>query len=247
MGEAYRADLTYIHDTGHGDLARAAAETVIAALRRAGRERGRVVDLGCGSGIYARALLEAGYDVTGFDISEAMIATARRRAPQADLRVASFLDAEIPRCVAVTAVGECFSYLFDEKVAGTALDALFARVLRALEPHGIFVFDVAAPGRLRGASPQRYWREGDDWAVLIEIEEDVPASRLSRSIITFRRTGQTWRRDHEIHRLRLHTRRDLEVRLRAAGFRVRALARYGAVRFAPGHLGFFARKPKVVA
>ena len=112
---AYGSDLTYIHDTGHGDLARAAAQTVIAALHRAGRDHGRVVDLGCGSGIFARALLDAGFDVTGFDLSEAMIATARLRAPHADLRIGSFLDADIPACVAVTAVGECFSYLFDEK------------------------------------------------------------------------------------------------------------------------------------
>ncbi len=246
MSDAYGDDLTYIHDTGHGDLARAAAQTVIAALRRTGRERGRVVDLGCGSGIFARALLDAGFDVTGFDLSEAMIATALRRAPRADFHVGSFLDADIPACVAVTAIGECFSYLFDEKVAGAGLDRLFERVHRALEPRGIFVFDVAAPGRLRGASPQRYWREGEDWAVLIEADEDAPERRLTRSITTFRRTGEAWRRDHETHVLRLHSRRELETRLRAAGFRVRALTAYGTLRLAPGQLGFCARKPKIL-
>jgi SAM-dependent methyltransferase len=247
MGDAYGSDLAYIHDTGHGDLARAAAQTVITALRRAGREHGRVVDLGCGSGIFARALLDAGFDVTGFDLSEAMIATARRHAPRADLRVGSYLDADIPACVAVTAIGECFSYLFDEKVAGAGLDRLFERIHGALEPRGLFVFDVAAPGRLRGASPQRHWREGEDWAVLVEVDEDAPACRLTRSITTFRRTGGSWRRDHETHVLRLHARRELESRVRAAGFRVRPIAAYGALRFAPGHLGFCARKPKIVA
>jgi SAM-dependent methyltransferase len=246
MGDAYGNDLTYIHDTGHGDLARAAAQTVIAVLRRTGRERGRVVDLGCGSGIFARALLDAGFDVTGFDLSEAMIATARRRAPQADLRVSSFIDAEMPTCVAVTAIGECFSYLFDEKVAGGGLDRLFDRVYRALEPRGLFLFDVASPGRLRGASPQRYWREGEDWAVLVETNENAPERRLTRSITTFRRTGEVWRRDHETHVLRLHGRRELESRLRAAGFRVRAIAAYGRLRFAPGQLGFCARKPRIL-
>jgi len=247
MSDAYGSDLTYIHDTGHGDLARAAAQTVIAALRRAGREGGRVVDLGCGSGIFARALLDAGFEVTGFDLSAAMIETGRRRAPEAHLVVGSFLDAEIPPCIAVTAIGECFSYLFDEKVAGAALDRLFERVHRALEPRGIFLFDVASPGRLRGASPQRYWREGEDWTVLIEADEDAPARRLSRSITTFRRTGESWRRGHETHVLRLHPRRELEARLRAAGFRVRPIAAYGTMRFASGHLGVCARKPKFIA
>jgi SAM-dependent methyltransferase len=247
MGEAYGLDLTYVHDTGHGDLARAAAQTVIAALRRSGRERGRVVDLGCGSGIYARALLDAGYDVTGFDLSEAMIATARRRAPEADLRVASFLDADIAPCVAVTAIGECFSYLFDDEVASNALDGLFARVHDALQPAGLFVFDVVAPGRLRGASPQRYWREGADWAVLVETDEDVTARRLTRAITTFRRVGEAWRRDHEVHVQRSYLRREIETGLRSVGFRVRALRAYSQVRFAPGHIGFCARKPRRVA
>jgi SAM-dependent methyltransferase len=246
MGDAYGVDLTYIHDVGYGDLSRAAAQTVIAALRRLGRERGRVVDLGCGSGIYARALLDAGYDVTGYDLSAAMIEIARRRAPEADLRVASFLEAEIPPCIAVTAIGECFSYLFDEKAAGEGLDRLFERVHGALERRGLFVFDVVAPGRLRGASPQRYWREGADWAVLVEIDEDVIARRLTRAITTFRRVGEAWRRDGEVHVQRSHLRSEIETSLRSVGFRVRALRAYGEMRFAPGHIGFCARKPQRV-
>ena len=246
MSEPYKSDLAYIHDVGHGDLARAAAETLLAALRRRGRNSGRIVDLGCGSGILAELLLGAGYDVTGFDLSEAMITTARRRAPRADLQVASFLDAEIPQgAIAVTAIGEVFSYLFDEQAAGAALDGLFARVHAALERRGIFLFDVVSPGRLRGESPQRYWREGDDWAVLIEIDEDPVDCRLSRSITTFRRVGrhEGWHRDHEVHHLREHRRRELEARLRAVGFRVRSMSGYGAMRFGPGHTGFCARKP----
>jgi SAM-dependent methyltransferase len=245
MHEAYKSDLTYIHDVGHGDLARAAAETLIESLRRRGRMEGRIVDLGCGSGILAELLLDAGYDVLGYDLSEAMIGTARRRAPRADLRVGSFLDAEIPPAIAVTAIGEVFSYLFDEQAAGAALDGLFARVHAALERRGVFLFDVVSPGRLRGASPQRYWRDGDDWAVLIEIDEDPVECRLERSITTFRQIGpqQGWRRDHEVHRLREHVRAELGARLRAVGFRVRSLGGYRAMRFGPGHIGFCARKP----
>ena len=186
MSEAYGEDLAYIHDAGHGDLARAAATTVVELLRRAGKPRGRVVDLGCGSGIFARALLDAGHPVIGWDISAAMIAVARERAPGADLRLGSFLDAELPPCAAVTAIGECLSYLFDEGVAGSGLDRLFARIHQALEPGGLLVFDVAAPGRVRGRSPQRSWREGGDWAVLVEVDEDATAQRLTRAITTFR-------------------------------------------------------------
>ena len=61
MGDAYGSDLTYVHDTGHGDLARAAAQTVMEdRFVAAVASGGRVVDLGCGSGVFARALLDAG-------------------------------------------------------------------------------------------------------------------------------------------------------------------------------------------
>jgi SAM-dependent methyltransferase len=242
----YGEDLAYVHDAGHGELALAAAETLIELLRRTWRPPGRVVDLGCGSGVLARALGDAGYPVTGFDLSAAMIALARRRAPDADLRVGSFLEAELPPCVAVTAIGECFSYLFDERVASGGIDTLFARIHRALEPRGVLLFDVAAPGRVRGLSPQRNWRTGDDWAVLVEVDEDVVGRRLTREITTFRRVGagqdDPWRRSHEVHRLRLYDRRELDARLRAAGFRVRSIGGYGSLRFAHGHLGFCARR-----
>ena len=50
---AYREDLAYIHDVGHGGLARIAAQRLMEELRSAGFHKGTVVDLGCGSGILA--------------------------------------------------------------------------------------------------------------------------------------------------------------------------------------------------
>src|SRR5262249_55311799 len=62
MTGTYREDLAYIHDAGYGGMARAAAPVLIAELRAQGHERGRVIDLGCGSGILAAAVAKAGYD-----------------------------------------------------------------------------------------------------------------------------------------------------------------------------------------
>src|SRR5262252_1578743 len=144
----YREDLAYIHDVGHGDFARQSAPGVLAMLRASGLTAGRVIDLGCGSGIWAEELARAGYDVLGVDISPAMIELARRRVPEAQFRVGSFLRARLPRCVAVTALRECFNYLFDQANSGEALAGLFARVHRALRPGGVLIFDVLQPGHL---------------------------------------------------------------------------------------------------
>ena len=58
------------------------------AIRRAGIGAGqRVLDLGCGSGVFLRAAADRGARVSGLDASEALLAIARERVPDADLRV----------------------------------------------------------------------------------------------------------------------------------------------------------------
>src|SRR2546426_7956737 len=114
MVEAYNSDLAYIHDAGFGDFAKNSAPGLLQILHNSGLASGLVVDLGCGSGIWAAELSRAGYDVLGIDISQAMIDIARKRVPRGEFRTGSLLRAKLPRCDAVTALGECFNYLFDE-------------------------------------------------------------------------------------------------------------------------------------
>jgi len=114
MIKAYQDDLAYIHDVGFGDYARNSAPGLLEILREAQITTGLVVDLGCGSGIWARELSNDGYDVFGIDISPAMIEIARKRVPEADFRVESLLRAKLPECDAVTSLGECLNYLFDK-------------------------------------------------------------------------------------------------------------------------------------
>jgi SAM-dependent methyltransferase len=243
MASAYQADLAYIHDVGFGDLARNAAAALREALRRQEVKRGLVIDLGCGSGILAQELAAAGYDVLGIDLSAAMIARARERVPQGQFRVGSFVTAKLPACVAVSAIGECFNYLFDRGNTSRGLLRVFRRIYAALCSGGLLLFDVATPGRVPGDGPQRNYFEGEDWAALVTVEEDRRRRRLTRWITSFRKVGELYRRDHEVHRQRLFTRSELAGQLRSVGFRVRTLAGYGRLRFAPGLIGFLARKP----
>jgi SAM-dependent methyltransferase len=240
--DAYREDLAYIHDAGFSSFARAAGPWLLALLKERGLTSGRAIDLGCGGGVLAHHLAAAGYDVLGIDVSPAMVALARRRVPAGEFRVASALTAELPPCVAVTALGECFNYLFDRGNTDRALTSLFRRVHAAMGPGGVFVFDVATPGRVPGGGPVRKFVEGDDWAVLVESEEDRLARALTRRITSFRRVGEWYRRDHEVHRQRLFEPAELAGRLRGLGFRVRRLRGYGEQRFPRGCAGFLARK-----
>jgi SAM-dependent methyltransferase len=63
------------------------------ALRRVGLEPGqRVLDIGCGAGACLRLVAERGGEPHGIDASEALIELARKRLPNADLRLGEMED-----------------------------------------------------------------------------------------------------------------------------------------------------------
>jgi SAM-dependent methyltransferase len=241
--QPYGPDLAYTHDVGYGAFARDAAPELLRRLRAAGLDGGLVVDLGCGSGIWARRLLDEGFDVLGVDISAGMLAIARERAPEARFVEGSLLDVELPACAAVTAISEPFNYAFDPNVERESLAALMRRVRAALRPGGLLMFDAIGPGHQ--PEPERVWREGEDWLVCAEVAEQPAQHTLTRRIVTFRRVAEdrTWRRSDELHTARLYEPDEVLEDLRAAGFsQVEADGGWGELRFRPGHTAFAARR-----
>jgi methylase of polypeptide subunit release factors len=89
---AYDEDLAYIHDHGYSRIAEGAAASVLWLLP----PHASIVELGCGSGVTAARLTDAGPEVLGIEQSGALITLARRRAPRADFRVGSFVSEPIP-------------------------------------------------------------------------------------------------------------------------------------------------------
>lgn len=242
MADWYREDLAYIHDVGHADFALRSAPSILEVLEENGISEGQVVDLGCGSGLWARELLRAGYRVLGIDISEAMVEIAREKAPGAEFRVGSLFEAEIPPCDAVTAVSEVLNYLFDPENEERGLDLVFRRVYEALRPGGVFVFDVLGPGQVPGGKAKSF-SEGSDWAVLSEKVEDRERGTLTRRIVSFRKVGEHYRRDGEVHRVRLYGPEEVEDELNRAGFEVGTMRAYGRYPLAENHAAFVARRP----
>jgi SAM-dependent methyltransferase len=224
-------------------LAIAAANQLTTELKRAGLAGGLVVELGCGSGILAGRLSEAGYAVMGIDMSDAMLAIARAHVPYGNFQTGSFVTFDPPRCVAVAAVGEVFNYVFDEANNAQTRHQFFERAFKTIAQNGLLMCDVAGFDRL-GARPRQTFSEGRDWAVLAETDSDETSRILTRRITSFRKVGATYRRHAETHRLQLIDPVEIRESLDSVGFRVETLTHYGTEPLPQGLTGFLARKPK---
>jgi SAM-dependent methyltransferase len=233
----YGQDLTYIQAAAFGGLARGAAPEIVRLLKSAAIPIRSVVDAGCGAGVLAAALVEAGFSVTGIDNSGELLKAARAGVPEARFVNASIYEVEIPCCQAVIAVGEPLTYHAADAEADRLVQSFFERVSAILPSGGVLIFDVIETGEpsLSG----RFWSSGEDWAVLSQTSEDQAARTLVRTIETFRRVGDLFRRGREIHHVRLFETRELSSQLAGFGFAVRITQAYGAQPLAPRRRAFF--------
>jgi SAM-dependent methyltransferase len=109
----------------------------------------RLLDLGCGPGLYAASFARRGMMVTGIDLAVGSIEHARRTAARehlpVDYRIADYTRDDLggPFDAAV------LIYLDVGVLAEDPLDRLLDGVRAALRPGGAFVFDVHGPGRRR--------------------------------------------------------------------------------------------------
>lgn len=235
----YGADLARVHHEHYGMVARAAARELLLRLAEASVSAGTVVDLAAGSGILARAVADAGFDVLGVDISEDMLRIARAEAPRATFVRDSLWNASLPPCVAVTAVGEAFSYAADPRAGATALGERLASIHHALVPGGILMFDVAGPGRSGPTGSRQVFRTWGD--AELGMEEAEHGQDLTRAITVYVPEGARFRRIKETHVLRLYPPAAVEKMLSDAGFAGERLPQYGDLAF-PGWHAFVARK-----
>ena len=104
-----------------------------------------VLDAGCGTGRVGRELARRGLDVVGVDLDPAMLATARRKAPRVDWRLADLatVDLAVSFDAAVMA-GNVMIFL-----APGSEPAVVANIARHLNPGGVLIAGFQLiPGQL---------------------------------------------------------------------------------------------------
>jgi SAM-dependent methyltransferase len=229
----YRPDLAWVHHVGHGQYAEHAAAGLLALLHGALPRGARVLDVGCGSGLLARRLVEAGFEVVGVDASPAMIDLARAHAPGARLEVLALPTGRppdapggLPAADAVVSTGHVLNYLDGTEAIAAALGELAA----ALRPGGLLALDLMTETFARrhdgcGA----HVRLEDDWVVVTRDRRPAPRV-LARDITVFRRDGNAWRRTDEHHRNTTLEVDDARSILRAHGVEAEGRVSFGKER-----------------
>lgn len=160
--DRYGETFAKFYDRYFGDYAEKAAPVLLNFFASKAKAPGRVLDLGCGTGRVALRFLEAGYEVTGLDLSAEMLALAEQRCSRFLLKgKASFLRADMAGFRALGPFDLALStYNSMNHLSSDAnLKACFQSVHSSLERGGIFLFDYHTAKGLR----EWNYSESADW------------------------------------------------------------------------------------
>jgi ubiquinone/menaquinone biosynthesis C-methylase UbiE len=187
-----------------------------------------IVDLGCGTGNLSIPLAAQGFQVTGLDLSEDMLAVAEQKQSeqpsqhrggavrwiQQDLReweLGEEVDVAISFC-------DSLNYLLEED---DIVDA-FRQTYAGLKPGGLFLFDVHTPQQLFAyAESQPFFLNEDDVAYIWTSELDEERVQIEHDLTIFVKnsgSGETFRRIDETHEQRAYPLPWLAQMLKEAGF-----------------------------
>jgi SAM-dependent methyltransferase len=125
--------------TGHYESEEWIAD-LVKLLKRHGLSGRRLLDVGCGTGTSFLPMLARGWEVTGCDISPAMLEHAREKAgEEVQLMIADMLDLpELGDFDLVWALDDAINYLLSPEELARALAGMRAN----LAPTGLLLFDV---------------------------------------------------------------------------------------------------------
>jgi len=184
---------------------------------------GPLLDLACGSGRLGVQLAQRGYDVSGLDLSEEMLALAAKHAEEAQvtfpLMAGNMLDLSglEARYQTVTCFADSFCYLPDiEQVT-----AAFTQVKDHLEIGGKFLFDVITPHQTDDVYPGYMYNYVDDQRAFLwtsyGIEDESHAVDHDLTFFIHDTADDAYHKVTELHHERTYPLADYQLALQNAG------------------------------
>ncbi|MBQ2445711.1 MAG: class I SAM-dependent methyltransferase [Oscillospiraceae bacterium] len=185
-----------------------------------GRAVDSVLDLACGTGSMSLLLAKKGYRVLAADISEEMLTVAQQKSAQVPDNPPFFICQPMQRLRlpygvdAVCCFLDSLNYVTDPKDCRSAIE----RVYKALNPGGVFFFDINTPYKLRGLNGQVFLDENPDSYCVWRVEFEEETRLCYYGIDLFRKQKALWERSFEQHCEYAYEPEELLCWLREAGF-----------------------------
>ena len=126
--------------------------------------KGRLLDIGCGSGRHLLELAKRGYQMTGIDASPEMISHVREEAKQAGLQVAAGVgDLRHLELTGAFDAAFCFMDTFRFLLTNDQIVTHLKAVAGLLEPGGLYLTDFWVPSRFDHIGEEIYqWEQETD-------------------------------------------------------------------------------------
>ena len=174
----------------------------------------RILDLCCGTGQFAGTLTGLGYRITGVDSSTEMLCYARKNAPEAEFVHADARAFRLPgEYAAVISVFDSLNHVLTIE----ELAEVFGNVLAALEPGGVFFFDLNMAAAYSLTWNDNFGIVEDDLVCIVRTGWDGE-SRTARFDATIFNTPDDWQRvDLTIHQT-CYTAEEIVTTLESTGF-----------------------------
>ena len=201
----------------------AEAEAIYRFLFQLQKTRGRVLDVGTGSGGHLLPLVRLGAHVDGLDYSEKMVAILKDKLKEENFRGHLFCE-DMRRFVLTFAydliycLGETVHHLKDSD----ELSSFFRCALGALNDNGFLIFSWQEQSYFEelAAAGEFYERHGDDYLLWdTRLDNDATASLTYTAFI--REDGSRYRRLEETHTLAIYEEEQIIAAAEDAGFKVR--------------------------
>lgn len=209
----------------------------------------RIAECACGTGSLSVRFAREGINVTGVDLSNAMLRRAEEKArlegvPVAFIRQDMRKLALTRRVDAVLATCDGVNYLTSER----DVKAFFAAAYAALKPGGMLCFDCSSRHKLETTMGDSFFgEERDGIAILWQNRLNRESHVLDMDVTFFvREEDGRYRRFREQHHQRAHSSQEITQWLETCGFEVMGV--YGDMRMdAPREddlrIHYAARKP----
>jgi 2-polyprenyl-3-methyl-5-hydroxy-6-metoxy-1,4-benzoquinol methylase len=187
-----------------------------------GIEDGPVLDLGCGTGALTRRLAKAGYDMTGADASPDMLQEAMMLSGENDeilylLQTMQELDLD-GNVRAVISACDCINYVTEPE----ELKEAFRRIYAAIEPGGVFIFDINTEWKYRNLLAENTFAESRDEGAFIwenYYDEESLINEYDLTLFIPDPDGR-YLRQTETHFERSYAISDIDEMLKNVGFSV---------------------------